>query len=415
MRRISLQAAKLLVVKFAGTFGSEMLAFAIGLYILKRTGSALSMGISLITGPLVSLCITPIVGYVVDTVKHRRVMVAVQAATCIALVVFALLFRQWPQWYYPELIGLIVALQVTDSFLYTAVQASLIQLFDGNELQQVNSLNQSMTSLASFLAPILGALIYTLVAIDTFAYIEVGFELVALIAIVMLKFHVNVDAGAVSAPDQQSILQNFVAGVRYIVSQKLVLFLSLASGAINFFFAALNLGLPYLIVHTLKLSNTQYGLTDSAYAVGMFVGGIWLSQMRLKYHPVQVSFFNLGLFSCVLAIMGLPVLFHWSALINTAVFIGLNALVGLLLVFVNTPWDTFMQQIIPEQMQGRYFALDDTLSTILMPLGTLVYGVLFDHFAALPIFAVTGGLLLIMTIGTVTLISRRHLLTAQGD
>lgn len=40
----------MLVLKFAGTFGSSMLSFAIGLYILHRTGSALSMGVTMITG-----------------------------------------------------------------------------------------------------------------------------------------------------------------------------------------------------------------------------------------------------------------------------------------------------------------------------------------------------------------------------
>ncbi|WP_125607217.1 hypothetical protein [Lapidilactobacillus bayanensis] len=56
--KIDQQLLKMLLLRFSGTFGSGMLDFAIGLYILKQTGSALSMGISLITGPLVSLVLT---------------------------------------------------------------------------------------------------------------------------------------------------------------------------------------------------------------------------------------------------------------------------------------------------------------------------------------------------------------------
>ncbi len=411
MQKVSLQAAKILVVKFAGTFGSGMLSFAIGLYILQRTGSALSMGISLITGPLVTVCLTPFVGYVVDTKSHKLVMAVAQAVTIGALILFALLFSGYPARYYPELIGLIIVLQVTDNFLYTTVQASLVQLFAEDERQQVNSLNQSMSSLASFLAPIMGALVYTLVSIDKFAYIEVIFELVALVAIFTLRFQPSKVAEKVAEVEpKQSVVQNFVAGVRYMISQRLVMVLSLSSAAINFFFATLNLGLPYLLVHTLRLSNTEYGVTDSAFAVGMFIGGIWLSQLKLKHHPVKVSFFNLGLFALLLAFMGVPVLFSWTAPMNTVLFVILNTVLGIILVFVNTPWETFMQKVIPEQMQGRVFSLDETISTVLMPVGTLFYGALFDHYGAVPIFAITGVLMLGMVVGFMVLITRKRLL-----
>ncbi|MFT8703425.1 MAG: hypothetical protein ABF750_05940 [Oenococcus oeni] len=55
MLRVNNNLSRILIAKFFGTFGSEMLSFAIGLYILRRTGSALGMGISLVTGPIVSL------------------------------------------------------------------------------------------------------------------------------------------------------------------------------------------------------------------------------------------------------------------------------------------------------------------------------------------------------------------------
>jgi MFS family permease len=97
MRKISPQMLRILIIKFAGTFGSAMLSFAIGLYILRRTGSALSMGVSLITGPLATVLLTPLVGYIVDTMKHKRIMVLAQIATSITLVAFALIFRVWPQ------------------------------------------------------------------------------------------------------------------------------------------------------------------------------------------------------------------------------------------------------------------------------------------------------------------------------
>ena len=428
--KISTQMLKMLVIKFAGTFGSGMLNFAIGLYILHRTGSALGMGVSMITGPIVSLILTPFVGYIVDTMNHRKIMITAQITTSLGLLVFGLVFHNWPAQYFPELIGLIILLQVTDNFLSTSLTASLVQLFKGAELQRVNSLNQSITSLAAFLAPIIGALVYTLVAIDTFAYIEILFEVTALIGIVFLNFNlvktteknkaVQLDTAdslidaqnptAEADGPKESIWQNFQAGFHYLRHQKLMLIMMISSAGINFFFAALNVGEPYLLVNTLKLSNTQYGITDSAFAVGMFLGGLLLGAINLKQHPVNISYTCLAVLSGLLFILGIPELVGWTNSVNTIYYVVLNAFNGIILVFINTPIMTFMQQLIPHHMQGRVFSLSSTIGMMMMPLGTILYGAMFDHMTAFPIFVITGVVLLSQTLIIRLIIARQHLL-----
>ncbi|WP_461225427.1 MFS transporter [Lacticaseibacillus suihuaensis] len=469
MRKLSAQTIKILIIRFAGTFGSGMLSFAIGLYILQRTGSALGMGISLITGPLVSLCLTPLLGYIVDTKNHRAIMVLAQLGTTLGLIAFAAAFALWPAAYYQELIALIVLLQITDSFLSTTLTASLVQLFAKTDLQNVNSLNQSLQSLASFLAPVIGALVYTLVAIGSFALIEVGFELIALVGILTLNFHAvpatageaataaetatttqsettataataanapaepsttepaaaalattqpatttepatDATATAPAAPVKPSLWRNFAEGFRFLLDRPIFLLLTATGAAINFFFAALNVGLPYVLVHTLHLSNTQYGWTDSAFAVGMFLGGLLLSQITLRHHPIYVSYaFLLGL-SLLMGVLGLPTLTGWGSGVNTGFYLVLNALQGILLVFVNTPLSTYMQQLIPANMQGRVFSLQSALSMMLMPLGTLLYGVLFDHVAAFWLMAGTGVILIGLVLAAMAAMRKFHLL-----
>ncbi|WP_225046531.1 MFS transporter [Lacticaseibacillus kribbianus] len=462
MRKLSAQTIKILLIRFAGTFGSGMLSFAIGLYILRRTGSALGMGISLITGPLVSLCLTPVLGYIVDTMNHRAIMVLAQLGTSLGLITFAVAFHVAPAAYYQELIALIILLQITDSFLSTTLTASLVQLFAKSELQAVNSLNQSLQSLAGFLAPIVGALVYTLVSIGSFALIEVGFELIALGGILALRFSPKAETAATAAivdaeatapasatagpdaaivdtttaaaatvdaanpategattaapaadaatPAKSSLWHNFAEGFRFLVSQPLFLIMMATGAAINFFFAALNVGLPYLLVQTLRLSNTQYGWTDSAFAVGMFLGGLLLSQIKLRWHPIYVSYVFLIALAGLLVAVGLPTLTGWSNGVNTAFYIALNILQGVALVFINTPINTFMMQLIPENMQGRVFSLQSAVSTMLMPLGTLLYGVMFDHLSGLWIFTVTGILVAGLVLAAMATIRGRRML-----
>lgn len=257
MQPVNNNLTKTLIIKFFGTFGSEMFSFAISLYILRRTGSALGMGISLITGPLISVCLTPFVGYAVDSYSHKKIMALSQLGTIISLLLFALCFTIFPQAYFLILVVLIALLAITDGFLTITVQASLAQLFNKDDLQKANSLNQSVSSLAEFLAPILGAVVYTLVALNVFAYLEVVFETVALIAILFLKFSkAHHPANTVVAANHLGA--NFMAGLRFLWENKLYLMFSGSSGVINFFFATINVGLPFFLVDRLHLSNTQY-------------------------------------------------------------------------------------------------------------------------------------------------------------
>ncbi|WP_260768962.1 MFS transporter, partial [Oenococcus oeni] len=232
-------------------------------------------------------------------------MIASQLGTIISLLLFALFFIEFPSMYFVELVVLITLLAVSDGFLTTAVQASLAQLFGKDDLQRANSLNQSTSSLAEFLAPVLGAVVYTLISLDMFAYIEVGFETVALIAIIFLKFLKNSkisDAEDFQVADTEShIVSNFIEGLRFLWENKLYLVFSGSSGAINFFFATINIGLPFFLVDKLHLTNTQYGFTESAFAGGMFLSGLVLSRLNFKNQSLKVAYFSLSIFSLIVS------------------------------------------------------------------------------------------------------------------
>lgn len=409
------QLLKMLILRFAGIFGSSMLSFAIGLYILQETGSALSMGISLVTGPLVSLILTPFVGYIVDNKNHKKIMLLCQFTISVALALFALIFQLFPEHYYIELIFLIIVLQITDNFFGTTIMASLVELFPEEKLQQVNSLTQSVSSVSTFLAPIMGSIIYSFISLGSFALLEIIFELVAFGMILGLKFNPVIEEMGEKENNevQGSIWENFREGFSYIRKEKLILIMMLTGSVINFFFAAINVGLPFVLVNVLHFSNSQYGLTESAFALGMFIGGIILSKITLKRHPMAISYLNLLVVALLLIAMSWPLLFSTTLVGQTVYFFFLNSFLGIALVFVNTPINTFMQQVIPGKIQGRIFSLSMTLSMILMPMGTLFYGMLFDLLSPILIFIVSGIIIFIVTLSFYTFVKRKNLLKKE--
>lgn len=81
---------------------------------------------------------------------------------------------------------------------------------------------------------------------------------------------------------------------------------------------------------------------------------------------------------------------------------------------MNTPLDTFLQETVPPDMQGRVFNIDETLSTVLMPLGTMFFGVLFDHYNTVIIFFAAGAAMLLLAIVTIWIILKKDYLKNQG-
>ncbi|WP_239646507.1 hypothetical protein [Oenococcus oeni] len=68
-----------------------------------------------------------------------------------------------------------------------------------------------------------------------------------------------------------------------------------------------------------------------------------------------MAYFSLSIFSLIVSLSGLPNLIALPKDAYTILFIAINIVLGLLLVFSNTPVDVYMQQHIPEKMQGRVF------------------------------------------------------------
>ncbi|MFT9267088.1 hypothetical protein [Oenococcus sp.] len=75
----------------------------------------------------------------------------------------------------------------------------------------------------------------------------------------------------------------------------------------------------------------------------MFLGGLVLSRLSLKSQSLKVTYFSLAVFSLIIALIGLPSLLTLPKAAYALVFITINLVLGLLLVFSNTPVEVYMQ------------------------------------------------------------------------
>ncbi|MFT8872922.1 MAG: MFS transporter [Sporolactobacillus sp.] len=371
---------------FIGSFSASFINFAISLYILKLTGSAVSFGVTLLIGPALGLIFAPVIGYVADRFEHKRLM-ATSQLTCMALlVIYAVLFL----WVghgpaaYPLVLVLVGTLGINMRFFQLVFQASVSQLVEESLIQRLNSLQQSASALANIAGPVAAGALFAFVPFSFFVSFEIVAELSVILIVITLNFHL-MQLRAAEHSAAETMWQSLKGGLMFVRSRPLLIFMIAAGSLLNFLFGVFVVGFPYIIVHILKLSGLQYSVTEALFSAGLVIGGLLATQLRETADGVKVAvraLFVAG-FPLIFAIIPLMVTMNgWAAM---TVFGAVYVVVAAAIVFVNVPIQTYIQKTVPADYQGRVFTIIMAGATSLQPLGMFVYGVLFQTLPPVPI------------------------------
>lgn len=82
--------------------------------------------------------------------------------------------------------------------------------------------------------------------------------------------------------------------------------------------------------------------------------------------------------SVLLAGLALPLMVDLSYTGSVVFFLVLMLVFGVTNVFVNTPIGVMMQKDVEEEYRGRVFGILESMAMAMMPLGYLIFGLLYD-------------------------------------
>ena len=140
-------------------------------------------------------------------------------------------------------------------------------------------------------------------------------------------------------------------------------------------------GTPILITQVLGMSDTMYGFTQGALALGGLCGGILTAIVSEKL-KIQNSYVLLLVCSAAVAVMGIslflnmpPVVSYWVITFMSFTAMGASALFMVQIY-------TLVQTQTPPQLVGKIMAALISIAMCGQPVGQAIYGVLFDIFAA---------------------------------
>ncbi|MBY8574909.1 MFS transporter [Lactiplantibacillus plantarum] len=372
----SLQIFKAAASNFISSLSGKMFTFGLGLMLLDETHSAISFGINMIISPIVGLlCLVPI-GNLIDTYPHKTVLTGSLTARTLALILFAASIN-----------------------LFTAT-AKLIPIVLFLIIDAIST-TQSAISLSSILSPALGVGLYSLVGFSGFVILEIVATLASFGIMLTMKFHYHVTnqfANSQHAPvTSHSQFAKFHSGLNYMRSRTMIKITILLSVILNFLYTAVTIGIPYILKDQLHTGNGPIGVLETGSAIGMLLGSLLLTLLP----PTGQKRLFLKLIIPVLIldsqILLLGVLFMTSQSPTGYALLG-SFIMGILafaLVILNITFQVYLQQTVPTKLLGRVVATLTTVNSSIMPIGTLMFTLIFQSTTHGGLVLIINGILLL--------------------
>lgn len=398
--------------KLASILGSGMYTFIVGLYILKLTGSGSSFAVTMLCGMLPRIVLAPFAGVMADRMNRRRLLIYSDLAAVLTLLLTFLAVSLGGVSLLPIYTSLVL-LSVCSTFYGISVSSSLLQLVDSQHIQRAGSLNQMAGSIGSLLAPVLGGMLYAIVPLKLFLLLNAAGFTVSTLMSCGLRFKPAADMEessevAHSAPQKHTpethsnvlaeLRSSLAGGLSYVFQKPVIRAVLIIVFWVNFFVVSLNVVLPFAAVQTLSLSSGQYGTMEAMLAAGMLVMSLLLTVRRQNSSPAGSLIRGLATLGLLFLAMALPLLFSFS---TTSAFLFLSVLmflVGSTVMNINIPIQVYLQQTVEEEYRGRVFAVVETASGAIAPVGMILYGVLVDLLPAAILLAASGFAVLLVTL-----------------
>ena len=384
-----------IIGKLISVFGSAIYTFAIGLYVLKQTGSGFSFALTLFVGLIPTIIFSPVAGYMSDRFDKKKIVVFMDFANGMMFLILFMLTLKF-ELNQPMIYISTFMTTVFTTFFGIAFEAAKPNLVADEKLMSINSLSKVIDSTALILAPVLGGLIFAFTDIKTFILINAVCFIFSAVIETMIDFNHNIKSTA-EINDDGGFVEDIKDGLTYIRKSSEIVKMINVLVILNFFISfSVTVPLPYIINNLLNLSSNQYGIIQGAFPVGMILGAVVVGKIIEKIDYMKLLIFSSITLSVAIALLGLPlVLADASSLAYMIYYISIMVIFGIAISFIDVPILWLMQKSIPDNLRGKVLSISMSIVKLIAPLGLVISGMIIN---SVPVYIMTfagGGILML--------------------
>jgi MFS family permease len=353
----------LLAGELISNFGDGIFLVALPWYVLAHHGGALLLGTILTAYGVPRTALLIVGGHASDRYRPWTVMLAANCARGLAVTAFVVTAATGTA-HGPVLTVIAIVLGAGEGMFIPASSAIVPALLPADELQAGNALISGTTQLSQLAGPALGGLLVVLVGpADSFAIDAATFAVSAL-----TLAGVRRDAPRPTTTAHPTNPAGNPVTLRDVLGQPIVRLMLVTDALVNLGSTGMSrVALPALAKGPMRLHASGYGALSAAMGAGLLIGTIIASSIPSARRPLLVS--SLVLIPTVPLIAVLPYAGGWiTAAIILILAFTLIAIGNLLLI-------TALQQWAPPELLGRLTGVLMLASVGMMPVSTLIAGV----------------------------------------
>ncbi len=337
--------------------------------IFSATHSSIDIAYLGLVGAVSAIAFSLLGGGLVDRYDRRRLMILsdlARAAMTVALVLVLVV--------YGFNLGAILAEELVVS-AFTVVfnpaeQSFLPAVVSGRDLPDANGLVRSSRNAASFVgASAGGALIVTIGAVPGVAIMAATFLSSGILISLISRDRNAVPAVSPGARPRARFIGDLREGFTWLYRSPGLFQLTVSATFFNFFSTVLGTFLVFYATELLHGSALVFAGLLAVSVAGNGVGALLVGRVGAVRYAGKAWVIAYGVVSAGLLIL----LARFPAL---PLALPLLFAIGLCGSFAGTAWLTVAQLIVPTEMQGRYFGIDGLGSWAIIPVGTILGGVL---------------------------------------
>ncbi|MGG1879202.1 MFS transporter [Paenibacillus cisolokensis] len=382
-------------------FGDSVDSIAYSWLVYILTGSELLMGSLFAFNFVPNLLFSLFTGTLVDRWSKRKVLAAVYIGRGGMVAVTAALYALgWLEVWHLFAITFIIS--TLECFSKPAEMSVVPRLLPKEQLLAGNSIFSSLNRTAELVGlSAAGALIAFIGISGTILVVSVTFTATA-VTVLTLR---GLDAQDPAADEEEkaggavqksrTMIADIKEALAFVKSHSLLLGTTALAVVINFCVAPLNVLQPVYVRESLGAGSAGMSVLGTALLLGMIAGSLGVGQYGKRYKKSTLIFTGCVLLGACYAALSIPVMLPAYRLETAAVFMFL---LGASVSILNTPISTYLMEVTPRHMLGRIGSLLGVLSTLAIPLGGFLTGVVAQYQTPQTLYMIMGLFMLLPVI-----------------
>jgi len=371
----------LVIGQFMSIFANQVLTFTLPLYLLYTTGSAALFGSVLGLSFLPFILTAPIAGIMADRFKKQKIMFWLDIAVTAVVLLYMIISGMFST-LVPIVVVKLVALNAIQGMYAPTSQACVPFLISEDKLVRANSVMETVNTLSNMAAPPAAGIL--LAGFGIFPILIICAVCFAITSVIDLLIKIPYTKQSINESMTYIVKSDIVEAFRFIKKRQILIKIAMLMFVLSAIVPAVYIvGVPVFLTQYLGLGTQYLGIGRGIAWGGGILGGLLSGILGKKLTLQNVPMLSM-LVSLSMVPLGVAIWIDVSYFTAFVIIVVADFMCGIVLIPYSIAIWTYLQAATPPALIGKVLSLFNGLPMAAMGIGFLIYGMLFERFAATP-------------------------------